>query len=80
MERKVQPVSNRPKELLRPANNAFSGNQVAYQYANYLQHGMAILRARMQDTDVVPMVLWDAGQAMAPGEPPLFQPTCPPKG
>jgi class 3 adenylate cyclase len=32
---------------------------VAYKYANFLQHGMAILRAQSLDTEVVPLALWD---------------------
>jgi class 3 adenylate cyclase len=58
-QRRFNRVLKQAKTVITASEHRFSGNPVAYQYANSLQHGMAILRARMLDTDVIPMVLWD---------------------
>lgn len=34
---------------------------MTYQYANLLQDGLAILRAKMLDTEVLPLVVWNDG-------------------
>ena len=43
------------------SDNRSSGNDVTYQYANLLQDGLAILRAKMLDIEVIPLVVWDGG-------------------
>lgn len=36
-----------------------TGSPLAYEYGNLLQDGLAVLRARLLDTDLVPLVVWD---------------------
>jgi class 3 adenylate cyclase/tetratricopeptide (TPR) repeat protein len=58
-KRRFNRVLKQAKSVVTASDHRFSGNNVAYQYTNLLQHGMAILRARMLDTEVVPLALWD---------------------
>lgn len=44
-----------------------TGNLIAYEYSNLLQDGLAILRAKMLDTDVIPLVVWDGRRGDGPG-------------
>lgn len=41
-------------------------NIVAYEYSNLSQAGLAIMRARMLDTEVIPLVVWDGYQGDGP--------------
>lgn len=43
------------------------GSPVVYEYANFLQDGLAILRARLLDTELVPLVVWDGRPGDGPG-------------
>lgn len=36
-----------------------TGDELTYSYANLIQDGLAILRARAMDTEVIPLVVWD---------------------
>ena len=58
-KRQFNRVLQRTKSVVTASDRRSSGNNVAYQYTNLLQHGLAILRARMLDTEVVPLALWD---------------------
>jgi len=58
-KRRFNRVLEQAKSVVTASDHRFSGNDVTYQYANLLQHGMAILRARILDTQVVPLALWD---------------------
>ena len=42
---------------------------MVYEYANLLLDGLAILRAKMLDTELIPLVVWDGGVGMDPGAP-----------
>ncbi|MCG7853646.1 MAG: hypothetical protein MIO92_14100 [Methanosarcinaceae archaeon] len=52
-------VLKQAKSVITASDHRFSENDAAYQYTNLLQDGMAILRARMLGTEVVPLALWD---------------------
>ena len=40
---------------------------MVYEYANLLLDGLAILRAKMLDTELIPLVVWDGGVGDGPG-------------
>jgi class 3 adenylate cyclase len=40
---------------------------MVYEYANLLLDGLAILRAKMLDTELIPLVVWDGGAGDGPG-------------
>jgi len=44
-----------------------TGSPVAYEYANLLQDGLALLRARVLDTELVPLAVWDGRPGDGPG-------------
>ena len=58
-KRRFNWVLKQANRVVTASDHRFSGNDVAYKYANFLQHGMAILRAQSLDTEVVPLALWD---------------------
>ena len=49
------------------SDNRVSGNAMVYEYANLLLDGLAILRAKMLDTELIPLVVWDGGAGDGPG-------------
>jgi hypothetical protein len=48
------------------SDNRSLGNEVTYQYANLLQDGLAVLRAKMLDTEVIPLVVWNGAGGDGP--------------
>ena len=58
-KRKFNRVLKFAKSVTIASEQRFSGNNVVYQYANQLQHGLAMLRADALDTEVVPLAVWD---------------------
>lgn len=44
-----------------------SGSPVTYEYANLIQDGLAILKAKLLDTDLVPLAVWDGRPGDGPG-------------
>ena len=39
--------------------HATVGSEVAYAYANFTQDGLVLLRARILETTLTPLVVWD---------------------
>ena len=58
-KRKFNRVLKHAKSVIIASEQRFSRNDVAYQYSNLLQHGLAMLRADTLDTEVVPLAVWD---------------------
>ena len=65
--RRFDQVLARATRTIIASDNRSSGNEVTYQYANLLQDGLAILRAKMLDTEVIPLVVWDGQEGDSPG-------------
>src|SRR2546426_963365 len=47
--------------------HATVGSEVAYAYANFTQDGLALLRARILEATLTPLVVWDGRQGDGPG-------------
>ena len=47
--------------------HATVGSEVAYAYANFTQDGLVLLRARILETTLTPLVVWDGRQGDGPG-------------
>jgi class 3 adenylate cyclase/tetratricopeptide (TPR) repeat protein len=54
-------------QVIIASENRTSGNAMVYEYANLLLDGLAILRAKMLDTELIPLVVWDGGTGDGPG-------------
>jgi class 3 adenylate cyclase/tetratricopeptide (TPR) repeat protein len=54
-------------QVIIASENRASGNAMVYEYANLLLDGLAILRAKMLDTELIPFVVWDGGVGDGPG-------------
>jgi class 3 adenylate cyclase/tetratricopeptide (TPR) repeat protein len=54
-------------QVIVASENRISGNAMVYEYANLLLDGLAILRAKMLDTELIPLVVWDGGTGDGPG-------------
>ena len=54
-------------QVIVASENRASGNAMVYEYANLLLDGLAILRAKMLDTELIPLVVWDGGAGDGPG-------------
>jgi class 3 adenylate cyclase len=52
-------VLKQATRVIVASEHRVSGSLVAYEYANLIQEGLARLHARMLDTDVIPLVVWD---------------------
>jgi len=60
-------VLERATRVIIASERRSTGNLVSYEYSNLLQDGLAILRAMMLDTEVVPLVVWDGRRGDGPG-------------
>src|SRR5262249_37104612 len=45
-----------------------AGGDVAHAYANLIQDGLALLRAQVLETALLPLVVWAGGQSDGPGD------------
>lgn len=52
-------VIKKATKVIVASDHRATSSGVAYQYANLLQSGLAILRAKTMDTDMTPLVIWD---------------------
>jgi len=64
---RFEPVLNQATQVIVASENRASGNAMVYEYANLLLDGLAILRAKMLDTDLIPLAVWDGGAGDGPG-------------
>ncbi len=64
---RFQRVLAQASRVIIASDNRTTGNAVTYAYANLLLDGLAILRARMLDTEVLPLVVWDGRAGDGPG-------------
>jgi class 3 adenylate cyclase len=60
-------VLERASRVIIANDNRTTGDEITYAYANLLLDGLAILRARMLDTEVIPLVVWDGKAGDGPG-------------
>jgi class 3 adenylate cyclase len=60
-------VLEQATKVIIASDNRVSGNAMVYEYANLLLDGLAILRAKMLDTELIPLVVWDGGAGDGPG-------------
>jgi class 3 adenylate cyclase/tetratricopeptide (TPR) repeat protein len=60
-------VLEQAAQVIVASENRASGNAMVYEYANLLLDGLAILRAKMLDTELIPLVVWDGGEGDGPG-------------
>jgi class 3 adenylate cyclase len=54
-------------QVIVASENRASGNAMVYEYGNLLLDGLAILRAKMLDTELIPLVVWDGRDGDGPG-------------
>ncbi len=59
-------ILTRVTSVIIASERSTSRSAVAYEYANLLQHGLAILRAKILDTEVIPLAVWDGDPADGP--------------
>jgi class 3 adenylate cyclase len=59
-------VLEQAKSVVLASDRRYSANDIGYQYANLLMHGLAILRAEHLDTELVPLAFWDGGPGDGP--------------
>ena len=64
---RFEAVIQRAAEVIIAGENRAFGNPMVYEYANLLLDGLAILRAKMLDTQLIPLVVWDGGAGDGPG-------------
>ena len=64
---RFEAVLEQAAQVIIASENRSSGNAMVYEYANLLLDGLAILRARMLDTELIPLVVWDGGVGDGPG-------------
>jgi class 3 adenylate cyclase/tetratricopeptide (TPR) repeat protein len=65
--RRFEAVLEQAAQVIIASDNRVSGNAMVYEYANLLLDGLAILRAKMLDTELIPLVVWDGGAGDGPG-------------
>jgi len=58
----------RANRVIIASENRTSGNAVAYEYCNLLKDGLANLRAKMLDAELVPIAVWDGKPGGGPGD------------
>jgi hypothetical protein len=64
---RFEAVLEQATQVIIASENRASGNAMVYEYANLLLDGLAILRAKMLDTELIPLVVWDGGVGDGPG-------------
>jgi class 3 adenylate cyclase/tetratricopeptide (TPR) repeat protein len=64
---RFEAVLEQATQVIIASENRTSGNAMVYEYANLLLDGLAILRAKMLDTELIPLVVWDGGVGDGPG-------------
>jgi class 3 adenylate cyclase/tetratricopeptide (TPR) repeat protein len=64
---RFEAVLEQASQVIIASENRASGNAMVYEYANLLLDGLAILRAKMLDTELIPLVVWDGGAGDGPG-------------
>jgi class 3 adenylate cyclase/tetratricopeptide (TPR) repeat protein len=64
---RFEAVLARATRVIIASENRASGNAMVYEYANLLLDGLAMLRAKMLDTELIPLVVWDGGVGDGPG-------------
>ena len=64
---RFEAVLEQATQVIVASENRASGNAMVYEYANLLLDGLAILRAKMLDTELIPLVVWDGGAGDGPG-------------
>ncbi len=64
---RFEAVLEQASQVIIASENRASGNAMVYEYANLLLDGLAILRAKMLDTELIPLVVWDGGVGDGPG-------------
>ncbi len=64
---RFEAVLEQASQVIIASDNRASGNAMVYEYANLLLDGLAILRAKMLDTELIPLVVWDGGVGDGPG-------------
>ena len=55
-EKRFEAVLQQAAQVITASENRASGNAMVYEYANLLLDGLAILRAKMLDTDLIQCV------------------------
>ena len=65
-------VLARATRLIIASDNRSTGNVVTYHYANLLQDGLAFLRAKTLDTEIIPLVVWNGAVGDGTGGPHLW--------
>ena len=64
---RFETVLEQAAQVIIASDNRVSGNAMVYEYANLLLDGLAILRAKMLDAELIPLVVWDGGAGDGPG-------------
>jgi class 3 adenylate cyclase/tetratricopeptide (TPR) repeat protein len=64
---RFEAVLGEATQVIVASENRASGNAMVYEYANLLLDGLAILRAKMLDTELIPLVVWDGAEGDGPG-------------
>jgi class 3 adenylate cyclase/tetratricopeptide (TPR) repeat protein len=64
---RFESVIDQAAQVVVASENRSSGNAMVYEYGNLLLDGMAILRAQILDTELIPLVVWDGGAGDGPG-------------
>jgi class 3 adenylate cyclase/tetratricopeptide (TPR) repeat protein len=64
---RFEAVLEQAAQVILASENRASGNAMVYEYANLLLDGLAILRAKMLDTELIPLAVWDGGAGDGPG-------------
>lgn len=54
-------VLNSATNIIIASEHKYSKSKTTYEYCNILKHGLAVLRAKILDTEIVPMAVWDGG-------------------
>jgi len=64
---RFEQVLSRATRVVLASEHRSSGDPVAYEYSNLLQDGLAVLRTRVLDAELVPMAVWDGRPGDGPG-------------
>jgi class 3 adenylate cyclase/tetratricopeptide (TPR) repeat protein len=64
---RFEAVLEQATQVTIASENRSSGNAMVYEYANLLLDGLGMLRAKILDTELIPLVVWDGGAGDGPG-------------
>jgi class 3 adenylate cyclase len=53
---------NSATNIIIASEHKYSKSKATYEYCNILKHGLAVLRAKILDTEIIPMAVWDGRQ------------------